>query len=359
MKNVINFRGLFYVVVFAVLAMLTIQFFVVDDGSSPAGNSSGIASFDGDSPIADEDFDGLPQPAVIPNTVSEPERRSGLEQEGYGYPLIAEFNMPERVAPDYAPKHAYKGPKARIAIIIDDVGMNRRMSKAMIEVKDAPLTLAFLPYAVGLPELTAAAQKNGHELMIHMPMEPMDGSIDTGPIALMDAMGRADVDAMLDKAFASFDGYAGMNNHMGSRVTQNEQAMGWVMDALVERDLFYVDSKTIASSISADQARLSGIDYAERDVFLDHEDSPEFVKAALSKAEAIARKRGYAIAIGHPKKVTYRALAAWIPGLEARGFEVVPVSELLLSPDADARLAKIEVSAGDEGDEDGIYSLAQ
>ena len=211
------------------------------------------------------------------------------------------------------------------------MGMNRRLSRAVADL-DARLTLAYLPYAPELSSLTEPARNSGHELIIHMPMEPMDGRIDTGPIALKDDMGRDEVAAMMEKAFESFDGFVGVNNHMGSRLTQNETAMGWVMEALDDRGLFYVDSKTIASSIAADAAREQGIDYAERDVFLDHEDSAAFVANALRKAERVALKKGYAIAIGHPKAVTVEGLRQWIPTLEARGFEIVPVSELLLTP---------------------------
>ncbi|MGB0720153.1 MAG: divergent polysaccharide deacetylase family protein [Bdellovibrionales bacterium] len=289
-------------------------------------------------------FDDLPQPDPVRNDV--PQRRSDL----FDHPLIQEFNAdgddtvfktakrkPAKALQRYSLKNPDPSRSARIAVIIDDMGVNRAMSEAVLAIKDAPLTLAFLPYAQDLRSLTKPAQAAGHELLIHMPMEPMNPDIDTGPIVLTEGMSDAEMQTMLGRAFDSFDGYVGINNHMGSRLTQNAAAMGAVMDTLKRRGLFYVDSKTIASSVGADAARSAGLDFAVRDVFLDHEDSDAFVQKALARTEKLALEKGYAIAIGHPKGVTVRNLQAWIPTLKARGFDIVPVSALLMS--ADARVA--------------------
>jgi len=165
-------------------------------------------------------------------------------------------------------------------------------------------------------------------------MEPMSSKVPLGPISIKDSMEEAEVRAMLDKAYASFEGYTGMNNHMGSRATQNKRLMDVVMDSLDAHGLFYVDSKTINTSVAADAARDRGLPHAERDVFLDHQETLEFARNALHHLEEIALKDGHAIAIGHPKENTIKALKEWIPTLEARGFEIVPVSELLMTRQA-------------------------
>lgn len=218
-----------------------------------------------------------------------------------------------------------KDAPKKIVIIIDDMGISRKLSYEALELP-APLTLAFLPYASGLKSITNDAKKNGHELMIHMPMEAMNPDLDLGAIALRDNMAEQDIEDNLDRAFKSFDGYVGINNHMGSRVTQNKEIMDIVMDNLKERDLLFVDSKTINSSVAADSASAHGLEYAVRDIFLDHEETDEFVANALSRVERVAQKNGYAIAIGHPKRVTIDGLKKWLPTLEKRGFEIVPIS---------------------------------
>lgn len=243
--------------------------------------------------------------------------------------------LSEKPQPELKPESKLKpesvvrrtGAPAKIIVIIDDMGMDRRRSKAIAELP-GPLTLAYLPYAPDLPEETGAAKARGHELIIHMPMEPMDAHTNPGPIALRAGMNFAEMDVMLAKAFASFDGYAGINNHMGSKLTQDASAMRHVMAALKARDLLFVDSKTIGSSVASHMAAEAGLRYADRDVFLDNVNTVEAVKKNLHQLEQIADRKGYAIAIGHPRDGTIGALKEWLPTLKKRGFELIPVSSV-------------------------------
>lgn len=241
-------------------------------------------------------------------------------------------NLPvKKPAGQFWKDHAVTGVapagKSKIVIIIDDMGMGRKHSFEVMDLP-APLTLAFLPYAPGLEEITAQARARGHELLIHAPMEPM-GDMNPGPVALLDSMPETELNENLDKMFNSFSGYVGINNHMGSKLTQNEAAMHVVMNALAERGLIFVDSKTISTSVAAKVAAEHGLDYAERDVFLDHEDNIDFVRGALLNLEKHARAYGAAVAIGHPKAATIAALKEWIPLAEQRGFVIVPVSAVV------------------------------
>ncbi len=256
----------------------------------------------------------VPPPATEKYTVVKP-------------PIIEERAVEKITEPESVPLRK-EGEPAKIVIIIDDMGMDRKRSNRAVELP-GPLTLAFLPYAPKLDSMTGPALQKGHELIIHMPMEAMDKHMNPGPIALKADMSDAEMDAMLEKAFASFEGYVGINNHMGSRMTKDKAAMQHVMAALKTRGLFFVDSKTIGSSVGSNMAAQAGIPYADRDVFLDHQDTPEFVQSALRQLERVAMKKGYAIAIGHPKDSTLNALKEWLPTLKGRGFELVPVSDVV------------------------------
>lgn len=231
------------------------------------------------------------------------------------------------VREDIFMKPSIKGPPYKIAIIIDDMGMDRKRGFELIEM-DAALTLAFLPYAPSLDDITQAAQENGHELMIHMPMQPINSKVSLGGIGLVEGMSGERVEEELLKAFESFDGYVGLNNHMGSRVTQNEQIMRTVMEQLKERDLYFVDSKTISTSVAGMIAREEGLRNVDRDVFLDHENTIGFVRQALKNAERVAQRQGYAVLIGHPKDVTIQGLKEWLPTLAEKNIELVPASAL-------------------------------
>lgn len=221
--------------------------------------------------------------------------------------------------------------KARVVVIIDDVGMNYSAAKELAAMK-APLTLAFLPYAPHVDALAAAAKENGHELMIHMPMEPMNPDIDTGPIVLRVDDSPAEFDKMLDKAMSSFTGYVGLNNHMGSRLTQDEAAMRHLMKRLNKRGMLFVDSRTIAGSVAEKTAKEYGVPNAARDVFLDDDPSIEAVRKSLKKGERIASKYGTVIMIGHPKKNTIAALKEWLPTLAEKDMVLVPVTNVIEEP---------------------------
>ncbi len=218
------------------------------------------------------------------------------------------------------------GGKGRIVIIIDDMGMDIVHSKGMIALP-GPLTLSFLPYAPKVRSLAEQAKARGHALMIHMPMQPIDPKLDMGSIALREGMSDTDFDAMMDQAFSSFSGYIGLNNHMGSLLTQDNAAMAHLMATLKQHNLLFVDSRTTPKSVAAKAAMAAGVPYTSRDIFLDDDESEHAVLASLTKVEQVARKSGLAVAIGHPKPGTLAALKQWLPMLKDKGFQLIPVNE--------------------------------
>jgi polysaccharide deacetylase 2 family uncharacterized protein YibQ len=268
----------------------------------------------------------------------EPVKNNTETMAKIGHP--AKLKVRKDILPPPAIRHIEGTGK--VVIIIDDMGMDRKHSQQIIDLP-VPLTLAFLPYAPKLSDLTEKAKANGHELIIHVPMQPIDASLDPGPLVLRDDMSDASFDQMLEKIFASFDGYKGINNHMGSKLTQDREAMDKVMEALAQRNLMFIDSKTIPNSVAAESAATHGLAFAERDVFLDHQNVKQVIMNALHELEVTAKRRGYAIAIGHPRETTIQALKEWLPTLKERGLTLVPVSAVARKMNVD----KIEPSAGE------------
>jgi len=179
-----------------------------------------------------------------------------------------------------------------------------------------------------LKEQTKEARDNGHELMLHMPMEPV-GHDDPGPGALLVGLSPEELLQRLETALASFVGFDGVNNHMGSKFTANTEGMELVVSELQQRHLFFLDSRTSAKSVGESIARQHGLPTIARDVFLDDEVSMDAIRAQLAQTEHVARRKGYAVAIGHPHAVTMEALGQWLPDAEARGFIFVPVKKLV------------------------------
>lgn len=228
-------------------------------------------------------------------------------------------------------RHAAVAPAAHerpmIAVVVDDLGLNRRNTAALNELA-GPLTLAFLPYAGELERQTRAARTAGHELLLHMPMEPL-GTDWPGPDALLSSLGDAEFVSRMQKNFASFSGFVGLNNHMGSRLTADRGRMARIMEELRRRDLLFLDSKTTPGSVGLLEARSQGVPSVQRDVFLDNEIDLQHVLRQLRRTEQLATRRGYAIAIGHPHDVTIEALRRWLPTLAERGFVLVPISTIV------------------------------
>ncbi|MFO1080766.1 MAG: divergent polysaccharide deacetylase family protein [Reyranellaceae bacterium] len=214
-----------------------------------------------------------------------------------------------------------------VAIVIDDVGLDRPRSKRAWELP-GPLTLSFLPYARDLAEQARAARGRGHELMLHLPMEP-NGRNDPGPNALLVALSDADLRQRTQVALDSFVGFAGVNNHMGSRFTAFRPGMEIVLRQLRGRGLMFLDSRTTPQSVGEQVALELSVPVVVRHVFLDDDESLDAVRRRLAESEAIARRQGFVVAIGHPHEATLQALAEWLPTVQKKGLALAPATAVL------------------------------
>ena len=212
-----------------------------------------------------------------------------------------------------------------IAVIIDDMGLDRRRSWQAVTLL-APLTLAYLPYARELEKQTRAARERGHELLVHVPME---GVAPSGINTLRRGHTEQELLRRLDWSLGRFDGFVGVNNHMGSKFTSDPKGLRVILAALERRGLQFVDSQTTPDSAAGPLAGATGVAFASRDVFLDHDQNKAAVVARLAELELIATRRGRAVAIGHPHQTTIAALRAWIPDAGRRGFVLVPISAVV------------------------------
>lgn len=257
-----------------------------------------------------------------------------------GQPLTAGAALQSTPPPADAAVHPFGGMpslrKAYIAVVIDDVGLDQRRSARAMDLP-AGVTLAFLPYAGNIQAQTAQAAAKGHELMVHLPMEPSRMTADPGPDYLGVSHTAEELEKRINRNLDAFSGYKGVNNHMGSAFTQHADGLAVLMRALKKRGVYFLDSKTAQGSIAEDMARAKGIPATHRDVFIDHFEDAARVWAALEKTERIARASGYAVAIGHPKDVTLDALERWLPTLAEKNIELIPMGELIKKRHAAAK----------------------
>jgi uncharacterized protein len=214
-----------------------------------------------------------------------------------------------------------------IAIVIDDVGLKPRASLQSVNLP-APMTIAFLPYGDNLQSLSDTAVRNGHEVIVHVPMQGK-ATADPGPNALTVDLSNAEIQKRLEWNLSRFTGYTGINNHMGSEFTENANGMGIVLEEIAKRKLIFLDSRTTSKSAARELAHTAQLPYAERDIFLDNHQDAGYVSVQLAQAEILARRNGSAIAIGHPHVVTLNAIALWSKTLSAKGIDLVPISAVI------------------------------
>ena len=203
---------------------------------------------------------------------------------------------------------------AYISIIIDDMGYNLDRGKQAIAIP-APLTYAILPNSTHARSLATKAFAAGKEVMVHLPME------NTARIPMAQgALTRAQPkDDFLRAIFQSLDQVphaAGVNNHMGSALTQEPRAMQWLMEAIKDRQMYFIDSRTTPDTIAFTTARSHKLRAASRDIFLDNEKSIYAIDRSFRQLLRIARRKGSAIAIGHPHPTTLAYLAMALPKIE-------------------------------------------
>lgn len=216
----------------------------------------------------------------------------------------------------------------KVAIIIDDLGYDRRIAKKLSQL-DAVLTFSILPHSPYQKEIARLSQSKGFDTILHLPMEPIEyPSVNPGPGTLLTSMTP---DQLLQQLNADLDAVPfikGVNNHMGSRMTAESSQLYQIFTILKKRDLYFVDSRTTVDSLCRPSARLFQIPFAQRDIFLDHQQNPEFVRRQVKRLIRIAKRNGQAVGIGHPHTVTYEILREMLPDLQ-KEVQLVPTSDIV------------------------------
>ncbi|MGH9404679.1 MAG: divergent polysaccharide deacetylase family protein [Terriglobia bacterium] len=221
----------------------------------------------------------------------------------------------------------------RVSIIVDDLGQNPAAARSLLRL-GSPLTFSVMPHLPYSRETAEEAHRDGIEVMLHLPMQPLDDSApDVSAGEIKTGMGSGKVNAIVASALASVPYVAGVNNHMGSRATSDPRLMGEVMAALAPRHLYYIDSRTIATSVALKAAHRAGVPSYYRSVFLDDTRTVPYTLNQLRELCRIAARSGAAIAIGHPYPTTIAALARFLPTLERQDIQLVRVSALLRLPE--------------------------
>ncbi len=218
---------------------------------------------------------------------------------------------------------------ARLAIIIDDIGYNQSQSERAARLQ-GDFTLSILPFTPHGLTSAQLAHKHGKELMLHLPMSAIN-NLPLGNGGLVSGMEKAVFLKTFQQDMDNIPHIQGVNNHMGSRLTQETEPMQWLMEELRPRGLYFVDSRTSAQTKAFDIAITHQIPSLKRDVFLDDINETAAIELQLNRALKFARQRGSAVAIGHPYPATLGVLERLQGFLDKQQVKLVYVSQLLTS----------------------------
>lgn len=222
----------------------------------------------------------------------------------------------------------------RAAIVIDDLGQNQEVAEQLLALP-YPLTFSVLPRLPHSVETADAAHRAGRAVMLHLPMEPDPGShVTAGDGAIKVGMAPEAVVEAVKSDLAAVPYARGVNNHMGSRATADAALMKVVMQVLGEEHVYFVDSRTTASTSALDVARQAGVPAFYRSVFLDDTETKDYTLGQLREFRRVVRQQGAALAIGHPHPTTVAALQEFLPELERDDIQLVPASEIVRLPEA-------------------------
>lgn len=235
------------------------------------------------------------------------------------------------------------GITSKIAIIIDDIGYR----KSDIDAVTIPgqLTFAILPHTPHGKKLAERAYADEKEVILHMPMEATNGG-KLGPGALTSEMSENAFRDELNRAFDEIPFAIGINNHMGSQLTQLYQPMAWTMRFLKERNLIFIDSLTTQKSKAKKVANHFGVPTRQRHVFLDNEQEVEYIGKQFAQLIKDAKRFKSVVAIAHPHPETVIALTQLIPTLKQHNIELVPISALLPKQHSRLTYAKTNIHTG-------------
>ncbi len=215
----------------------------------------------------------------------------------------------------------------KLVIIIDDLGHVLSHGQRAAELP-GPVTLSILPYTRHGDRIARQAHQAGKEIMLHAPMSNLRNH-PLGAGGLTPDMNEQEFRATFAASLLQIPHVQGVNNHMGSELTQYRPQMRWLMEELLEEELYFVDSRTSSDTVAASMAAELGIPHLSRHVFLDNDPSREAIDERFNVAIARARKDGLAVAIGHPYKETLDYLADRLPTLGENNITLLGVSEAL------------------------------
>jgi len=270
---------------------------------------------------------------TLPVTVREKRRSRALSPDELQLSIhleeapLYQIMLKQKPAASVEPEALPEEERPKIALIVDDVGYDIDRALELLNLR-RPMSISIFPQLKYSRHIAEVANEMGYQVMMHLPMEPGE-KLRRNPGFVTPEMTEKEIRWMLERNLESIPYVSGVNNHQGSKMTSDPEAMARVMQCLAEEDVFFVDSRTTSDSVAYEVAKHFGLRAAENDAFLDNEKDVEYIKEQIELLMQKAERKGGAIGICHVHPATIQALQEMFPVIDQRGFELVYVSEML------------------------------
>lgn len=251
-----------------------------------------------------------------------------VEKTAFGpLPKVSGKLTPAKAYARPVDRNSLKATKGKIAIVIGGMGLSAESTKKAVSALPGPVTLAFAPYGKGLQRWINRARRRGHEILLQLPMEPFNyPATSPGPDPLLTGLQPQENLNRLKRYMGRFTGYTGVTNYMGAKFTSEPGALGPVLAELKRRGLTYLDDGTSGRSKTHELGQRLSLGVARAHKVIDRVQDPVQIRANLEKLEAIALKRGVAVAVGSGLPETITEVSQWANTLSEKGIALIPVS---------------------------------
>lgn len=210
---------------------------------------------------------------------------------------------------------------ATIVLVIDDFGYrNDSVSDGFLDL-NIPITCAIIPGHLQSRKFAQKAFAAGKEVIIHMPMESSLNTPGEDEYKIKSGMTSEEVEWRIREVLKEMPEAIGMNNHQGSKATTNGKVMSVLGSVLKANNKFFIDSRTTSKTVAEEIMRSIGVPTIRRHVFLDNDDSKDKISERIDEVARLAQKQGIAVAIGHAKPNTLKAIKDALPKLLADGYQ--------------------------------------
>lgn len=276
------------------------------------------------------DQKAAPAPTPAPKKEEpKPEPKPAPKEEAAPAPVAVPTPAPQPAAPQ-ADGFGFVPAKngAVLCVVFDDGGQNISQLKKCVALP-FPVTVAVLPRLAHSAESARIVRQSKNEVILHQPMQAMNLNVNPGAGAIKPEMTENEVFATLSQNIAEIAPIAGMNNHEGSLITENEVLVSFILQAAQEKGIYFLDSRTSSATKVPSVAMEMGMGWYQRDIFLDNQKTRENYLAELKKGLDIANKKGHVIMIGHVWSA--ESLPAFLedayPELALKGYRFSTVSK--------------------------------